>query len=45
MNIRIRRVMNWENKNVLITGMAGFLAPHIAKVLFNNKANIVHKRS
>jgi len=33
--------MNWENKNVLITGMAGFLAPHIAKVLLNSNANIV----
>ena len=33
--------MNWENKNVLITGMAGFLAPHIAKILLKSNANIV----
>lgn len=33
--------MDWKNKNVLITGMGGFLAPHIAKILLNSNANIV----
>jgi len=32
--------MNWNKKNVLITGMTGFLAPHIARTLLNNNTNI-----
>ena len=32
--------MNWNKKNVLITGMSGFLAPHIAKTLLQNNPSI-----
>lgn len=31
----------WEQKNVLITGMSGFFAPHIAEKLLDLGANIV----
>ena len=33
--------MEWKYKNVLITGAAGFLAPHIAKVLVEKGANVI----
>jgi CDP-glucose 4,6-dehydratase len=33
--------LNWNNKNVLITGIYGFLAPHIAKNLISKGANII----
>ena len=33
--------MEWNNKNVLITGIAGFLGPHIAKLLIDKGANII----
>jgi len=33
--------MNWNNKNVLVTGIFGFFAPHIAKQLSFLGANII----
>lgn len=33
--------MEWKNKNVLITGVAGFLGPHIAKLLVAQGANVI----
>jgi CDP-glucose 4,6-dehydratase len=33
--------LNWNNKNVLITGIYGFFAPHIAKNLISKGANVV----
>jgi CDP-glucose 4,6-dehydratase len=33
--------MKWNNKNVLITGIAGFLGPHIAKLLLKQGANVI----
>jgi CDP-glucose 4,6-dehydratase len=33
--------MKWNNKNVLITGITGFLGPHIAKLLNKQGANII----
>ena len=32
---------SWKKKNILITGMSGFFAPHIAEKLLNVGANIV----
>lgn len=32
--------MNWNNKNVLITGGAGFIGSNLAKYLLLNKANV-----
>ena len=32
---------SWKKKNVLITGMSGFFAPHIAKKLINLGCNVV----
>jgi CDP-glucose 4,6-dehydratase len=34
-------MVEWNKKNVLITGVGGFLAPHIAKLLVEKGANIV----
>jgi len=33
--------ISWTKKNVLITGMSGFFAPHIAEKLINLGANVV----
>lgn len=32
--------MNWENKNILITGISGFVAPYLAKELIAKNANV-----
>lgn len=32
--------MNWKNKNVLITGIAGFAGSYLAEELINNEANV-----
>ena len=32
--------MNWENKNVLITGISGFVGPYVAEELLKKGANI-----
>ena len=32
--------MNWENKNVLITGISGFVGPYLAEELLRKGANI-----
>lgn len=32
--------MNWNNKNILITGGAGFIGSNLAKYLLQNKANV-----
>jgi len=32
--------MKWENKNVLITGISGFVGPYIAKHLLNHGASV-----
>jgi len=34
-------MINWVKTNVLITGMGGFLAPHIARLLINEGSNVV----
>ena len=31
----------WKKKNVLITGISGFVGSNLAKNLFNNGANVV----
>jgi CDP-glucose 4,6-dehydratase len=33
--------MDWKNKNILVTGMFGFFAPHIAKQLSKLGANVI----
>ncbi len=33
--------MNWSSKNVLVTGIHGFFAPHIAKLLHEKGANVI----
>jgi len=33
--------VNWKNKNVLVTGIYGFFAPHIARQLVAQSANVV----
>jgi len=40
--------MNWENKNVLITGISGFVGFYLAEELLNKEAKvygIVRRRS
>ena len=32
---------SWNKKNVLVTGISGFLAPHIAEKLSNLGANVI----
>lgn len=32
--------MNWKNKNILITGITGFVGPYLAKRLIDEKCNV-----
>lgn len=32
--------MNWKNKNVLITGISGFVGSHLAKILLERETNV-----
>jgi len=32
--------MNWQNKNILITGISGFIGPYLAEELIRRGANV-----